>query len=138
MSEVSQWDILLARYKKNELYRNDVIDLLRCHVTPPPEALDLIAKILAGENRPLKGGPPPKNVLTEDGFVRAEFYVWQQVDALHLIYNIPIGRAEEIVSDRYGISISQLRKWRTTWADRDDHGRAEYLERTKNAWRNAQ
>lgn len=135
MSEFSQWHILLQKYEHRALFKDDIIELLRCGVVPPPEALQMIADVMADEGLPLCAHRRPKTVRTDDGFVKVEHQAPQMFEYLWAVYGISKQQADQIVSEHYGISISQLRRWRTKWKPADDDVQAEYEDRLRNAWK---
>lgn len=143
-AEQTQWHLLIGKYKSRGLYKEDVIELLHCGIVPPPEALPMIADIMADEGLPLQANRRPKTVRVDDGFVLAELNVPQRVDELVTVYDIPVQRAKTIVLSWYNkqpgknLSMRQLEEWRKKWRTDDDNGQAEYVARLTNAWRDAQ
>lgn len=109
---LTQWHLLLSRYRHRDLQKADVIELLRCDVAPPVEVLPMIADILAGEGLPLKEGKRPATVRTEDGFIYVEYQAPQMVDVIAAAYGCGLQAAKREVVDNYGIPMRTLETWR--------------------------
>lgn len=106
---MTQWEILLRSYSNCTLYAQDVIELLRCGVVPPPEALPMIADILAGDGLPLKGGRRAKmHQIEGEGFIPLLPYACAEVHWLEVVRQFPRQKAKERVCEAYGISMRAL------------------------------
>lgn len=145
MTAITQWHILLKKYQDRTLHKDDLVEMLRAGVSPPDEALAMIADVLSSDKRTwLKTSRRPKTVLVEDGFVAAEHYLPQHVDYLEAVYGMPRQQAKLAVLRWYNeqpgksLSMRQLEEWRKKWKPDDDRGQAEYEKRVTNAWRDAQ
>ncbi len=139
---MTQWDLLLELYEDCELYKQDVVDLLRCGVTPPPEALPMIADILSDGGKPLKTTKRAEMLLIKgEGFIPKAPYAAAQVSKLHAIYGMKKIDAETYVSKAFGVSIDHLRRERTKLQPpkelkaRAKAARDAYIERITNAWK---
>lgn len=65
------WAQIVDMYQVKDLYAADVVDVLRAGYSPPPEALPILANMLAHEGLPLKSnGGRPKTELACGQIVR--------------------------------------------------------------------
>lgn len=108
-----QWRDLLERYNQKDLYKNDVIELLRSGSPPTAEALDMIADILANEGKPLRSdGRRDKTLLVNGHYVAAAPYVCGFIDAAVYDGGLGLQEAKQLACDRFGVGMRSVENWR--------------------------